>query len=210
MLSSLFSFKRHIGLGVALASFLVAIMPHFTSQKQENQASLAQNAQGTPGVVSMETAPPQELPPVQVEGEGQMAQVGAQTADDSSAPVPNPIFKELEFSEEGFNWHKDWWKYLALAIGSLLVLYYGLRITRMIFRLAIFLLCVAAGLLGAICLEPTLSPWLSPRMPEALTRYMTSHHLGYAIGFLVCYLLATLVISFIPRKMQGGKAAEKI
>ena len=112
--------------------------------------------------------------------------------------------------DEYFDAVKDWWKYLALAIGSLLVLYFGIRVTRMIFRLIVFLLCVAAGFLGAVCLEPLLSPWLSPRMPEALTRFMTSQHAGYALGFLICYLVATLIISFIPRKMRGGREAEKV
>jgi uncharacterized membrane protein YhdT len=47
-------------------------------------------------------------------------------------------------------------------------------------------------------------------MPEGLTRFMTSQHAGYALGFLICYLVATLIISFIPRKMQGGPASEKV
>ena len=132
------------------------------------------------------------------------------TAENVSGNGSKQIFKDLEFSEEGFNWQKDWWKYLALVIGSLLILYFGIRITKMIFRLIVFLLCVGAGVLGAICLEPLLSPWLSPRMPEALTRFMTSQHAGYALGFLICYLVATLIISFIPRKMQGGPASEKV
>ena len=80
----------------------------------------------------------------------------------------------------------------------------------MIFRLMVFLLCVAAGFLGAVCLEPLLSPWLSPRMPEGLTRFMTSQHAGYALGFLICYLVTTLIISFLPRKMQGGRESEKV
>ena len=218
ILGSLFSIKRNMGLGLAVAAFLVAILPRFSSQQTGSQTAIAQKAQANSGVISMETAPSQEIPDSDnppSEEAGTVLQDGEpsslqQPSSDNLPKETNPIFKELEFSEEGFNWHRDWWKYLALAIGSLLVLYFGLRITKMILRLAIFLLCIVAGVLGAICLEPLLSPWLSPKMPETLTRYMTSQHLGYALGFLICYLLATLILSFLPRKMQGGPASEKV
>ena len=208
IIGSLFSLKRSLGLGLAVAAFLVAVMPHLSQQKT-GQLTEQQSVQAQSDVVGMRTAPAQEMFPTSEA----VASEGDQPSPDAvNAPAkgPNKIFKELEFSEEGFNWQKDWWKYLALVIGSLLILYFGIRVTKMIFRLIIFLLCVGAGFLGAICLEPLLSPWLSPRMPEGLTRFMTSQHAGYALGFLICYLVATLIICFIPRKMQGGPASEKV
>ena len=217
IIGSLFSLKRNLGLGLAVAAFLVAVMPHLSPQKVEQSAG-QQSVQAQSGVVGMGTAPVQDTvtPEPTAAGEIAVDENGLQpnanpaTAAESATSGPNQIFKDLEFSEEGFNWQKDWWKYLALAIGSLLILYFGIRLTKMIFRLVVFLLCVGAGVLGAVCLEPLLSPWLSPRMPEGLTRFMTSQHAGYALGFLICYLVATLVISFIPRKMQGGPASEKV
>lgn len=218
IIGSLFSLKRTMGLGLAVAAFLVAVMPHLSPQKVEQSVG-QQGVQAQSGVVGMGTAPVQEtVTPAQettASGEGVATEEmqTTQTApamENTPAKGTNQIFKELEFSEEGFNWQKDWWKYLALVIGSLLILYFGLRITKMILRLIVFLLCVGAGVLGAVCLEPLLSPWLSPRMPEGLTRFMTSQHAGYALGFLICYLVATLIISFIPRKMQGGPASEKV
>ena len=218
IIGSLFSLKRSMGLGVAVVAFLVGVMPHL-APRQAGQSAGAQSVQAHNGVVGIGTLPVQEtVTPAQgvtASGEGEATEE-MQTTQDAPAmentpdKEPNPIFRELEFSAEGFNWQKDWWRYLALAIGSLLVLYFGIRVTRMIFRLIVFLLCVAAGFLGAVCLEPLLSPWLSPRMPEALTRFMTSQHAGYALGFLICYLVATLIISFIPRKMRGGREAEKV
>ncbi len=207
IIGSLFSLKRSIGLGVAIAAFLVAVMPRLAPQKGEQQNIQAQN-----GVVGMGTLPVQETvtPAQETTAAGEAVVTEDEQSASTSESGTNKIFKELEFSEEGFNWQKDWWKYLALAIGSLLVLYFGIRITKMILRLIVFLLCVGAGFLGAICLEPLLSPWLSPRMPEGLTRFMTSQHAGYALGFLICYLVATLVISFIPRKMQGGPSSKKV
>ncbi len=201
IIGSFFSLKRSLGLGLAIAAFLVAVMPHLSQQKPVPQQSI----QAPNGIVEMETAPAQATTVTGLEDEQP-----ASDAANAPASGAKQIFKELEFSEEGFNWQKDWWKYLALAIGSLLILYFGIRVTKMIFKLIVFLLCVGAGFLGAICLEPLLSPWLSPRMPEALTRFMTSQHAGYALGFLICYLVATLIISFIPRKMQGGSEAEKV
>ncbi|MBR4674358.1 MAG: hypothetical protein IKP00_07835 [Victivallales bacterium] len=207
IIGSLFSLKRSIGLGVAIAAFLVAVMPRLAPQKAGQQ-----NIQAQSGVVGMGTAPVQETvtPAQETTAAGEAVVTEGEQSAFTAESGTNKIFKELEFSEEGFNWQKDWWKYLALAIGSLLVLYFGIRITKMILRLIVFLLCVGAGFLGAICLEPLLSPWLSPRMPEGLTRFMTSQHAGYALGFLICYLVATLVISFIPRKMQGGPSSEKV
>ena len=215
IIGSLFSLKRSLGLGLAVAAFLVAVMPHLSQQKAV-QPTVQQSIQTQSGVVGMETAPGQmTVTPAQETTEaGEFAATEERQPENTEENAPangaKQIFKELEFSEEGFNWQKDWWKYLALAIGSLLILYFGLRITKMVFRLIVFLLCVGAGFLGAICLEPLLSPWLSPRMPEGLTRFMTSQHAGYALGFLICYLVATLIISFIPRKMQGGPASEKV
>lgn len=211
IIGSLFSLKRTMGLGVAIAAFLVAVMPHLSQQKAEQPAG-QQSIQTQSGVVRMETAPVQERSSTgeSIVRDGVQPDAQAAPAAENASKGPNPIFKELEFSEDGFNWQKDWWKYLALAIGSLLILYFGLRITKMLLRLIVFLLCVGAGFLGAVCLEPLLSPWLSPRMPEGLTRFMTSQHVGYALGFLICYLVATLIISLLPRKMQGGPASEKV
>ena len=215
IIGSLFSLKRTMGFGLAIAAFLVGVMPHLSPQKAE-QPAVQQSVHAQSGVVGMGTVPVQETvtPMQEMDATGEAVvtedEQPAPAAENASSSGRKQIFKELEFSEDGFNWQKDWWKYLALTIGSLLILYFGIRVTKMIFRLIIFLLCVGAGFLGAICLEPLLSPWLSPRMPEALTRFMTSQHAGYALGFLICYLLATLIISFIPRKMQGGPASEKV
>lgn len=213
-IGSLILLKRSLGVVVAVTAFLMAEMSQLVPQKVE-QPAVQQSVQANNGVVRMETVPIQETVAPEQETTEEGEAVATESAEASSekesipAKEPNQILKELEFSEEGFNWQKDWWKYLVLAIASLLILYYGIRITKMIIRLIVFLVCVGAGVLGAICLEPLLSPWLSPRMPEGLTSFMTSQHAGYALGFLICYLVATLIISFLTRKMRVSSKSEK-
>ncbi|MBR4221587.1 MAG: hypothetical protein IKR81_10545, partial [Victivallales bacterium] len=145
IIGSLFSLKRSLGLGLAVAAFLVAVMPHLSQQKAV-QPTVQQSVQTQSGVVGMETAPGQmTVTPAQETTEaGEFAATEERQPENTEENAPangaKQIFKELEFSEEGFNWQKDWWKYLALAIGSLLILYFGLRITKMVFRLIVFLL----------------------------------------------------------------------
>ena len=115
--------------------------------------------------------------------------------------------RALEFSEEGFDWRRDWWKYMLLALGSLLVLYFGIRLTRMLYRLAVFAVCVLAGLLGSFFLEPLLSRFLENRLPERLAEVISYRQVGYVAGFLACYLVASIVVGLLPKRLRNGSSS---
>lgn len=109
--------------------------------------------------------------------------------------------KTLEFTNQGFDWRRDWWKYLALALGSLTVLYFGLHITRMVCRLAVSVFCVGAGIIGALVLEPHLSPLLANYLPANAARLFSAHHVGYVIGFLVSFGLTNIILNWLPKPL---------
>lgn len=128
------------------------------------------------------------------------------TVDKPAHSVENikSAFNRLNFSDNGFDWKNDWWKYLALALGSLMTVYFGIRLTKMLFRFVLFVLCVGAGVCGAIFLEPVLSPIIENHIPERLSGMVTSQHAGYVIGFLAFYLLASIIIGILPKRFRDG------
>lgn len=192
--------NRIAGIVAALVSFLFAFFPQF------------RNAAGSRKGDAVHTAPASE-------------QIQAVNASPSETPYANPsaadsknddgvgyskedIFKGLEL-DDGFNLKRDWWKYMLLALGSLLILYFGLRVTRMLLRLFVFLLSIAGGVVCAIVIEPYVTPLLEPYLPEKLLNIISSQHVGYVIGFLISYIVLSLIISIMPKRIvsdgKGGK-----
>ncbi|MBQ7650676.1 MAG: CvpA family protein [Victivallales bacterium] len=119
------------------------------------------------------------------------------------------VFKALEMDEHGFNWRKDWWKYLCMAVVGLLVVMCGIRLTKMLFRLVIFLICLFAGVLGACYIGPHLTPLLQPHIPEKALTFVNPELVGYAAGFVVAYLIVTIVMAFLPKTVHGGGSKGK-
>ncbi|HOG50036.1 MAG TPA: hypothetical protein PKY10_05565 [Lentisphaeria bacterium] len=134
------------------------------------------------------------------------------SAETGSAASQNPLdhlqklemLKTLEFTNQGFDWRRDWWKYLALALGSLTVLYFGLHITKMVCRLAVSVFCVGVGIIGALVLEPRLAPMLANYLPANAARLFSAHHVGYVIGFLVSFGLTTIILNWLPKPLLNS------
>ena len=119
------------------------------------------------------------------------------------------LFKALEMDENGFNWRKDWWKYLCIVLVGLLVVFCGIRLTKMLFRLVIFGVCVLTGILGAFWLGPMLTPVIQPHIPEQVLSFASPELVGYAAGFALAYLIITIVIAFLPKTVREGGSKEK-
>ncbi len=188
MLSYILGFKRSIGLGVALAALIV---------------SLSRFAPAKPTGTAMQTAQAQSVALPQ-ETESEYADDGA-----DGRRGKEELFKALEMDENGFNWRKDWWKYLCIVLVGLLVVICGIRLTKMLFRLVRFGVCVLTGIFGAFWLGPILTPVIQPHIPERILAFASPELLGYAAGFALAYLIITIVIAFLPKTVREGGSPEK-
>ena len=204
LLSCLFGFRRTIGLGVAVAALIVSLS-HFMPLESQNSAKWgALNKQLTQTQVNA----PSE--PVAMPQTSDSMEATEDTPDGEESNVSREkIFKALEMDENGFNWRKDWWKYLCIVIVGLLVVVCGIRLTKMLFRLVIFAVCVVTGILGAFWFGPMLTPVISPHIPESIQRYASPELVGYAAGFALAYLIVTIVIAILPKTVRGGGTTEK-
>ncbi len=216
---------RQFGMAVAVAALLMAIqgglsaMSSRPSMKEDGQAAEQVRSRNDGDYAQDEGERVQPPPVVQLERcpEASTENAGrGLTLNDVNRRLEalrelagngEEAARALEFSEEGFNWRRDWWKYMLLALGSLLVLYFGIRLTRMLYRLAVFALCVLAGLLGSFFLEPLLSPLLENRLPERLAEVISYRQLGYVAGFLACYLVASIVVGLLPKRLRNGSSS---
>ena len=204
LLSCLFGFRRTIGLGVAVAAMIVSLS-HFMPSVSNNTATWNELNKRLGQTHVNATSEPVAMP---------QAAGGVETAEDStdggeSNASREKIFKALEMDESGFNWRKDWWKYLCIVIVGLLVVMCGIRLTKMLFRLVIFAVCVVTGILGAFWLGPMLTPLISPHIPESVQGYASPELVGYAAGFALAYLIVTIVVAILPKTVRGGGTTEK-
>lgn len=114
----------------------------------------------------------------------------------------------LELSEDGFDWGRDWWKYTIMALAGALVLFLVLHTMRLIMRLLISMVSVAAGVMVAKTCGPALGNWSASFLPETLMLHFSAEQVGYVLGFLVGYLLVSIVISLLLRPFKKPKKKE--
>lgn len=129
-------------------------------------------------------------------------------ATESSSPKPavsEGINEHLELSRNGFDWHRDWWKYLSIVIGCLLALFLAIRITKMLFHLIVFAACLVVGILGSVFLSPYMQPFVSRLMTEEIAQKLSPGMVAHALTFLLCYFIALVVMWFIHRPMKKLK-----
>ena len=129
-------------------------------------------------------------------------------ATESSSPKPavsEGIGEHLELSKNGFDWHRDWWKYLSIVIGCLLALFLAIRITKMLFHLLVFAACLAVGALGSVFLGPHVQPFVSSVMTEEMAQKVNPGLVAHALTFLLCYFIALTVMWFVHRPMKKLK-----
>ena len=211
-LMHLLPWRRRLGLGITVATALMLAAPYLADL---TRAGTSPNAAGPAKETPAETAP---KPAPADSGQAAAAtDTGAMpVAVEPDSNPRNPLdhlqkleaLRTLEFTNQGFDWRRDWWKYLVLALGSLMILYFGLHITRMLCRLAVFALCVGVGIIGSLLLEPRLAPLLANHLPADAARFFSAHHVGYVIGFLVSFGLATTLLHWLPgplRQVVPGK-----
>ncbi len=204
LLSCLFGFRRTIGLGVAVAAMIVSLshfMPSMSSNTAKWNELNKRLGQAHVNTASEPVAMPQAAGGMEAEAES--------TGGEGANVSREKIFKALEMDEGGFNWRKDWWKYLCIVLVGLLVVVCGIRLTKMLFRLVIFAVCVFTGILGAFWFGPILTPLISPRIPESIQGYASPEIVGYAAGFALAYLIVTIVIAILPKTVRGGGTTEK-
>lgn len=107
--------------------------------------------------------------------------------------------KMLELDEKGFNWRRDWWKYMLMALSVVIVAYLTLKVTNMLFRTAIVMLCIAIGIVGSLLLAPVVTPWLANLLEGKLPAFLAPVYIAYALCFLLCYLIATAVTNAVGK-----------
>ncbi len=201
LLSHLLGFRRSIGLGVFVA-VLVVFLSHYVPAlspraaiRNDNMQMTSDSDNGRQHVVAM--------PQKSVEAEA------TEESESKNRISKEEIFKSLEMDEQGFNWRKDWWKYLCIVIVGLLVVMCGIRLTKMLFRLVIFLICMVTGFLGACWIGPYLTPVLQPHIPEKVLSIINPELIGYVAGFVIAYLVITIVMALLPKTVRGGGTKDK-
>lgn len=113
--------------------------------------------------------------------------------------------EQLEISEGGFNWRKDWWKYLLIVLGSLLALFFAIRITNMLFRMIVFSSCLAIGGLGSLIFAPYLTPLVERILPENVSEKVRPGIISHAIVFFCAYFIALCLMHLVLKPMRNVK-----
>ena len=135
-----------------------------------------------------------------------MAQPLLATESPSSKPaVSESINDHLELSRNGFDWRRDWWKYLSIILGCLLALFLAIRITKMLFHLIVFAACLVVGILGSVFLSPYVQPFVSRLMTDGMAQKVNPSLVAHSLTFLLCYFIALVVMWFIHRPMKKLK-----
>ena len=135
-----------------------------------------------------------------------MAQPLLATESSSSIPaVSESINEHLELSQNGFDWRRDWWKYLSIILGCLLALFLAIRITKMLFHLIVFAACLVVGILGSVFLSPYIQPFVSSLMTEEMAQKVSPSLVAQSLTFLLCYFIVLIVMWIIHRPMKKLK-----
>ena len=112
------------------------------------------------------------------------------------------IADELALDPDGINVGSDWWKYLVMALGVILVVYLLIRLTLFVMRLIGVLICLAAGVVGGAFAQ-IFNASLETRLPDSIQRF-TPVISGLA-GFLLFFMIASLVMSIIRKPAEKAK-----
>ena len=123
----------------------------------------------------------------------------------SGQAVSESINEHLELSRNGFDWRRDWWKYLSIILGCLLALFLVIRITKMLFHLIVFAACLVVGILGSVFLSPYVLPFVSSLMTEEMAQKVNPSMVAHALTFLLCYFIVLIVMWIIHRPMKKLK-----
>ncbi len=184
-IATLLGLKHSLVTGLAIAALLLVFGPQLkkmgTTEPQQGQQ--AQQVQQMPS---------HQQPLVT---ETQQAQPQGQEQNNSL----QENLKVLELDEQGFNWKRDWWKYVLMALSVVIVAYLTLKVTNMLFRTAIVMLCIAFGLVGSLLLTPVVTPFMADFLEGKLPSFLAPIYIAYALCFLVCYLVATAITNAVGR-----------
>lgn len=183
-------------MGMAVAAMLAAAVPYLQKRTPDSQSVVSETSAA--GNVQ-ESVGGEVAPAVDADSKG----------GQTDGMVQVEALKALEFDSEGFNWRKDWWKYSILVLVAIFAMYMLVRLTKMLFRLALFLVSIGVGVLGALFLEPVFTPFLTGRLPVSMPDYITPQHLSFALGFVLCYVLATVCIVMLHKQIKDAGAEEK-
>ena len=198
-LATILGLRHTLPTGLVVAALLIAFGPQLRklSQSQQTQQSQAQQVQQLQ-VQQTQVQQTQTEQPAQAE----------QATQKENSLQEN--IKVLELDEEGFNWRKDWWKYVIMALSVILLAYLTLKVTNLLFRTVIVTLCIAFGLIGSLLASPVVTPLLESLLEGKLPAFLAPSYISYALCFLVCYLLATAITNYIikPGKRKNDAKAE--
>ena len=201
-LATILGLRHTLPTGLVIAALLIAFGPQLRklNQTQPTQQSQVQQVQQ----LQAPTAQAQQAP----QAPTTQAQQAEQAVQKENSLQEN--IKVLELDEEGFNWRKDWWKYVIMALSVILLAYLALKVTNMLFRTVIVTLCIAFGLIGSLLASPVVTPLLERLLEGKLPAFLAPSYISYALCFLVCYLLATAITNYIikPGKRKNDAKAE--
>lgn len=184
-IATLLGLKHSLVTGLAIAALLLVFGPQLKKMgtTEPQQAQLVQQVQQLPS---------QQQPLVTETQQGQ-----PQGQEQNNSLQDN--LKVLELDEQGFNWKRDWWKYVLMALSVVIVAYLTLKVTNMLFRTAIVMLCIAFGLVGSLLLTPVVTPFMADFLEGKLPSFLAPIYIAYALCFLVCYLVATAITNAVGR-----------
>ena len=80
-----------------------------------------------------------------------------------------------------------------------------IRITKMLFHLIVFAVCLVVGSLGSVFLSPYVQPFVSSMMTEAMAQKVSPSLVAHSLTFLLCYFIALIVMWIIHRPMKKLK-----
>lgn len=107
------------------------------------------------------------------------------------------ITETLSFSQDGVDWHTDWWKLLIIAFAVLLYVALLVKLSLYILRLVGVLICIVIGGLGAWTAKTMFTDFFAEWLPASMASY--SPILSGLLGFLLCFGVSTFILTLIRR-----------
>ncbi|MBR6470290.1 MAG: hypothetical protein IKS83_00705, partial [Victivallales bacterium] len=107
------------------------------------------------------------------------------------------INEVLAFSQDGVDWHTDWWKILIIAFAVLLYVVLLVKFSLYILRLVGVLVCVIIGGIGAWTAKALLTSYFAEWFSAALKPYAAV--LSGLLGFMLCFGVSAFVLTMIRK-----------
>ena len=201
-IATLLGLKHSLVTGLAIVALLLVFGPQLKQMGNAQQTQQVQQAQ--------QVQQEQELPQQQQATEALQTLPQEQVQEHEQNNSLQENLKIFELDEKGFNWNRDWWKYVLMALSVVIVAYLTLKVTNMLFRTAIVMLCIALGLVGSLLLTPVVTPFLASFLEGKLPDFLAPIYIAYALCFLVCYLIATAITNAVgrPGKSKNNTKAD--